>query len=71
MTHDVLSQLVLPAILGATGFVVWYLKALGADIRDLTERAAVYVEKVSQVVIHIDDHEDRIRHLESDSRPLN
>jgi len=69
--QEVLNQLVLPAIIGCAGFVVWYLKALGEDVRDLTERAAVYVEKVSQVVIHIEDHEDRLRQLENDRAGLN
>lgn len=69
--QGLLEQLIQPAIIGIFGFMAWFLKGLGASVRELNERMAVYVEKVTTIVSHLEDHEDRLRKLESDNVSLN
>ncbi len=69
--HEMLDQLVQPSILGVCGFIVWFLKSLATSVKTLNEAMAVYVEKVTKIVEHLEDHEDRIRRLERDNIALN
>lgn len=68
---DVLEQLVQPAIIAVCGFIAWFLKGLGATVAELNGKMAVYVEKVTVIVEHLEDHEGRIRQLERDTQSLN
>lgn len=69
--HELLNQLVPASIMGLGGFAVWFLKALGVSVRELNEKMAIYIEKVTKIVEHLEDHEQRIRQLENDTRSLN
>ena len=62
--HNMFEQLLPAAIMGIGGFVVWFLKGLGSSVNELNSKMAIYVEKVTKIVEHLEDHEERIRVLE-------
>lgn len=66
-----LDQLAQPAIIAVFGFIAWFLKGLGASVQELNEQMAVYVERVTMILEHLEDHEARIRKLERDTQSLN
>lgn len=68
---EVISQLLAPAIIGICGLFVWFMKRLTASVTELNQQMAVFVERVTVIVEHLEDHETRIRRLEDDSRSLN
>lgn len=70
--QEILSELIQPAIIGIFGFIAWFMKGLAASVRELNERMAVYIERVTMIVEHLEDHEGRLRRLENgDNQPWN
>jgi hypothetical protein len=69
--QEIVSQLIPTAIIGVCGFVVWFLKKLGTSVDILNHQMAVYVERVTMILDHIEDHESRLRRIEGDLRDLN
>jgi hypothetical protein len=64
--HEWFVDNVVPGVtLAVGGFVVTFLKRLGTSIVELNMKMAVFVEKITAIAEHVEDHEVRLREIES------
>jgi hypothetical protein len=69
--NEFLTHLIEPAVIGVAGFIAWFLRHLGQSVDRLNNSMSIYIERVTTIVEAVDDHEDRLRKVEADTRSLN
>ena len=69
--NDLLNKLVEPAVIGVCSYIVWFLRHLGQSVDKLNSSMGVYIERVTTIIENVDDHEERLRKVESDTRSIN